>query len=84
MYCPKCGSSNVNVQVINESQLKAKHHGIIWWIVVGWWWICIKWLIFTLPALIFKIFGVGKRQKIVNTTYKTAVCQNCGYDWKLN
>ncbi len=30
MTCPKCGNNNVNIQIINESQLVTKHHGIIW------------------------------------------------------
>lgn len=26
MKCPTCGSENVNVQVINEIEIKNKHH----------------------------------------------------------
>lgn len=83
MTCSKCNSENVNIQVVNESKLVTKHHGIIWWLCIGWWWIFVKWLIFTIPALIFKIFGIGKRQKIKNKTVKQAVCQNCGNVWKI-
>lgn len=83
MICPKCGSSNVNIQIVNESHLINKHHGFIWWLLVGWWWIFIKWLFFTLPALIFKIFGIGKRKKIKNVTKKIAVCQECSSSWHL-
>lgn len=43
--------------MVTETQLVDKHHGIIWWICIGWWWIFIKWLVFTLPALIVKIFA---------------------------
>lgn len=82
MTCPKCGSQNVNVQVVNEVKLKNKHHGVIWWICVGWWWIPIKWLFFTLPALIFKVFG-RKKQKAVNIQKNIAVCQDCGYSWEV-
>lgn len=82
MTCPKCKSENVNIQVVNESKLVTKHHGILWWLFIGWWWIFVKWLIFTLPALIFAIF-VGKRKKIKNVTVKNAVCQNCGNTWKI-
>lgn len=82
MTCPKCNSENVTIQVVNESHLVTKHHGIIWWILIGWWWVAIKWLIFTIPALIFKIFGIGKKQKIKNVTKKINVCQNCGHTWK--
>ena len=79
--CPSCGNSNVSIQVVNESQLVPKHHSILWWLFIGWWWLIIKWCILTIPALIFKIFGVGKRQKIKNTTKKVHVCQNCGHTW---
>lgn len=82
MVCSKCGSNNVSIQVVNEQKLVTKHHGVIWWILVGWWWICIKWLIFTLPALIFAMFG-KKKKKIKNIQKKVAVCQNCGYTWKV-
>lgn len=81
MKCPKCESENVQVQVINESKLVTKHHGVLWWLCVGWWWIIVKWIILTIPALIFAIF-VGKRKKIVNTTSKIYVCQSCGNTWK--
>ena len=78
--CPKCGSNNVNIQVVTESQLVTKHHGIIWWLLVGWWWIFVKWLVFTIPALFATIF-IGKRKKIKTVTKKVNVCQNCGHTW---
>ena len=77
LVCPRCGSNNMNVQVINEVTLKNQHHSIWWWIFIGWWWIFVKWLVFTIPALIFKIFG-HKKQKAVNTQRRIAVCQQCG------
>lgn len=81
MNCPKCGSGNVNAQMVTETQLKKKHHNILWWIFVGWWWIPIKWLFLTLPALIVKIFA-PKKQKL-KVTHKTMwVCQNCGNHWE--
>lgn len=81
MVCPKCGSNNVNVQMVTETRLKNKHHGIIWWLIIGWWWVFIKWLIFTIPALIVKIF-VHRRQKVVTKHKKMCVCQNCGHTWE--
>lgn len=81
MRCPKCGSENVSVQMVSESKLKNKRHGLIWWLCIGLWWVPIKWLFFTVPALIFKIFA-PKRQKI-KTIHKTmCVCQTCGHNWK--
>ena len=82
MYCSKCSSNNVTIQVLNEQLLVTKHHGIIWWLCIGWWWIFVKWLFLTIPALIFSIF-VGKRKKIKNIQKKVAVCQNCGHTWSI-
>lgn len=80
MVCPKCKSENVNAQIVNEITLVDKHHGIIWWICIGWWWILIKWLAFTIPALIVKIFA-PKKHRTVNKQKSVWVCQNCGYKW---
>lgn len=82
MKCPKCGSERVTVSVINEVYLVDKHHGLVWWLLVGWWWIAVKWLFLTLPALIVKIFG-HKKQTTKNTKVKICVCQNCGNAWKI-
>lgn len=81
MTCPKCGSQNVNVSVIDEMQLKDKHHGCLWWVCIGWWWLMVKWLVFTLPALIVAIFK-PKKQKLVNKQKTMYACQNCGHTWK--
>jgi len=82
MKCPKCESENVNVQVVNEVKLKKAHHSVIWWLLLGWYWVPLKWLFLTIPALIVKIFG-HKKQKVVNKTKSKAVCQNCGYTWEV-
>lgn len=81
MTCPKCQSDNVNVQIVNESQLVKAHHSILWWLCIGWWWIPIKWICFFWIALILKIFGIGGKKKIVNTQKKICVCQNCRNSW---
>lgn len=81
MRCPKCGSENVTVQVVTETNLKIKHHGIFWWLFIGWWWWPIKWLIFTIPALIVKIFA-PKKYKTKIKHRSMCVCQSCGYHWK--
>lgn len=82
MVCPRCGSSNVSVQVVTQTEVKDKHHGVFWWICIGWWWIPIKWLFFTFPALILKLFG-HKKQKITNKQETKAVCQQCGNTWNV-
>jgi len=78
MVCPKCLSQNVNVQVVNTQQIKNKHHGLIWWVCIGWWW----WLLFTLPALVVALFA-PKRQKIKNKQKSVACCQACGHRWNV-
>ncbi len=80
MICPKCGGTNVNVQAVTETQLKNKHHSIIWWLLIGWWWVLIKWIFFTIPALIVKIFA-PKRQKLKQKHITKAICQSCGHMW---
>lgn len=82
MKCPKCQSENVNIQIINEVKMVTKHHSIIWWLLIGWWWIPIKWLFLTIPALLFKIFH-QKDKKTINKTKKIAVCQNCGNTFSI-
>lgn len=82
MTCPKCKSENVTISVVNEVKLKNKHKGIFYYLFVWWWWVFIKWLIFTLPALILAIFG-RKKQKAVNIEKKVCCCQSCGYTWDL-
>lgn len=83
MVCPKCGSHEVNVQMVSETELKAKRHSVIWWILVGWWWVPIKWLFLTIPALFVKIFSPKKYK--TKTTHKSMfVCQTCGNNWAAN
>ena len=80
MKCPVCGSENVNVQIVTETGLKNKHHGVFWWLCIGWWWVPIWWLCFTIPALIIKIFA-PKKQKLKQHHKSIHVCQNCGHKW---
>ena len=69
MKCPKCGSTNISVQIISETQLKEQHHGIFWWLLIGWWWIPIKWIFFTIPALIVKIFAPKRLFSVISDYY---------------
>lgn len=82
MICPRCGSQNVNIQVITNTKLKDKHHGVGWWLFVGWWWVPCKWFFFTLPALIIKLIG-HKKQKVVQTQQTVCICQQCGNQWAI-
>lgn len=79
MNCPKCGSSNVNAQVIQETRIENHHHSILWWIFIGWWWLFFKWLFLTVPALIAKVFF--RRKVVKQKTVTKWVCQDCGHNW---
>ncbi len=80
MKCPKCGSTNVNFQMVSETQLKKKHHSIWWWLFGGWIVDASMWIFFTLPMLFVKIFA-PKKYKLKTKHMSMAVCQNCGYHW---
>lgn len=82
MTCPKCGSQNVSVQAVTVSKLVDRHHGCLWWLIVGWWWVPFKWIFFTGFALLFAIFG-HKKQKLKSKTHSETVCQNCGNRWRV-
>ena len=79
MQCNKCGSNNVNVQAVSITKSK-KHHGIVYWIFIGWWLEPIMWLFLTLPWLIIKIF---KPNKVKTKVKGYAVCQDCGNRWQV-
>ncbi len=82
MKCPKCNSENVNVQMVTESILKNKHHGCLWWILIGWWLEFCLWFFLTIPRLLIALF-VPKKKELVSKQNKVAVCQNCGHSWNI-
>ena len=78
MKCKKCGSENVNVQAIGV--VKNKHHGLAYWLCFGWLVDLMLWLFLTIPRLIVAIF---KPKKVKTKIKSYAVCQECGYKWKI-
>lgn len=80
MICPKCNSEDVNVQVVSEQKIEKAGHGCLWWCLIGWWLVPGLWLFATLPMLVLKMFGVGKKK--ITTSHKTkCICQSCGHTW---
>ena len=77
MNCPKCGSNNVNVQMVNEGA-KTKHNGR------GCLWECGRLLLILCTAGLWLLVGRSKgksKTKIINK--KMAICQACGNTWEL-
>lgn len=71
MNCPKCNSTNVNVQVITEKQQTG----------------CITILFYFMLAItligLFVLIPIMLRGKKQNTI-TLAVCQSCGHQFQLN
>lgn len=82
MTCPKCGGNNVSIQAVMDTKMVNKHHGVIWWLCIGWWWVPTKWFVFTIPALLAAIF-IPKKQKLKQKSRNVCVCQNCGHRWDM-
>ncbi len=78
MICPRCHSENVQIQAVTD--VHTAHHGVLWWLLLGWWWVPIKWIFFFLPALLLKLFG---KSRVKSTVRSMAVCQNCGNRWTV-
>lgn len=81
MQCPKCGSENTRVEIINETHIKRKRNWVYW--ICGLWLIDIVfWMFLFLPRFIIQLFK-GKEYKIVNKQKKMLICNSCGYTKKL-
>ena len=80
MVCPKCGSENISVQMVTETKLTMKRRGVLWWLLIGWWWVPVKWLVFTVPALILKLFR-PRRYQLRQAQRAVCVCQHCAFRW---
>lgn len=83
MKCPKCGSENVNVQIVEKHSLSKKGKGLVWWLFIGWWWWIIDlmlWFFLTIPRLFVQILKPSK-YKMKSKTVSVCVCQNCGHNW---
>lgn len=86
MTCPKCGSHNVEVSVVQEnlgsktvtktkSKYKEKGHGCMWWLLIGsWWWIIDLFLwVFVFPIrFLIQLFKKKKYVGDANTVSNTS------------
>lgn len=78
MICKKCKSNSVIVQAVTET--KTKRRGIFYWLFFGWLIDIFLWIFLTLPRLIVALF---RSRKIISKTTTQAICQTCGYRWKV-
>ena len=74
MRCIKCGSENVNVQLVNESKRRGCLSSIISF--------TIKLILIFVSFILWIISLLIPKVKRIKTN-KYAVCQNCGYSWKI-
>lgn len=74
IHCPKCGSNNVTIQLIQEQ----KKRGCLTSIMI----LLVKIVLFFINLIIWVIsLLIPKGHK--TKTNKYAVCQNCGHTWKI-
>lgn len=80
MVCKRCGSENVNVQMV--SKVSSRGGTVPWW-----YWILGLWFIdFMLYLFIIGFFGVNINHFFKKTKTKAqsyAVCQDCGCSWRV-
>jgi len=78
MICRRCGSDHVIVQAVTET--KTRGRGWLYWLFFGWFIDLMLWIFFTLPRLIIALF---RSRKVISITTTQAICQKCGYRWKV-
>mgnify|MGYP001648079824 FL=1 len=85
LSCPKCQSNNLQFQLVNIQDIVPRRHSLIWWILVGWWWVSIKWLFlyFLMGFFIIPLkMLLPKNKRISNDVKNYKICKDCGHHWK--
>ena len=72
MQCPKCGSNNVNVQMVN-TKIKTNHTGILHSLGRATLILCTCGLWLLVPS---------RKQNARVKNVSMAICQQCGHNWK--
>ena len=78
MICKKCSSENVNIQKVSVTGKKRR--GLIYWLFFGWLIDILLFIFAWIPLIIIKILFPKKAKTKIKTM---AVCQSCGYSWKV-
>ena len=77
MKCSRCGSYDITIQAVTETQTQIKHRGCLgWalWILLA---VCTCGLVLIIPAI------TNTRTKTKTKTHSEAVCQCCGKRWRV-
>lgn len=78
MVCPKCGSENVSIQLVQVSaKSRTKGKGCLY--TIG------RWFLIICTGGLWLLFGKKKTKtttKFINR--KVAICQGCGNQWDMN
>ena len=73
MNCPRCGAANVSVQMVTDS-MRTRGRGCLW--TLG------RLLLIVCTFGLWLIIGRSlAKSKMKN--HKEAICQSCGYSWKV-
>ncbi len=87
LRCPKCGSTNVDVQVHQENRggktitktktvYKEKKHGCLWWLVFGWWWWIVDFFIWIFFFPFRFAYGLLRKKKYASKGTTTSTTKN--------
>ena len=88
MVCPRCGSQDVSVQVVNEQHIvdvQKKGHGLLWHMTVGLWMMplrVIRWILMIPVRTIRWLLRIDRPKDISNEAVAKCVCQSCGHVWE--
>ena len=73
MKCPKCGGTNVSVQIVTDS-MRTRNRGCLW--TLG------RMLLIVCTFGLWLIIGSSKSKSKMQK-HKEAICQTCGHSWKV-
>lgn len=87
LVCPKCKGTNIDVQVVQETQgaktttktrskYKEKRHSFIWWLFMGWWWWIVELLLWIVAFIPMALLRIGRRKKYKGKATSTTTTKN--------
>ena len=74
IHCPKCGSNNVTIQLVNEQKKRGCLIALISLIIK---------IVLIFVSIILWLISLIIPTKRKTKTNKYAICQNCGHSWKI-